>query len=238
MDKPKNDFLVSTMEPEILTIDDLIQEAREQAVDSEREKAFKTITKALKMDASNTEALWLYATLNPNKEKAISALKKLLSIDPEHPKARGYLKKLVSSENALAVSGNTTTNQNDLMARMLKNQEKLIEQQSRQPIINIHNQAIANSSGTPLVEKNQTAYIIGLLAGIFFCTFGVAHIINGKVGSGIVNMLVGWVLWPALAGLIVTVTFGFGLLLVIPMHIALAHSTAKKGARTMFAASF
>src|SRR5689334_5348525 len=111
MDKPKNDFMSSIVESELLTIDDLIQEARELAIDSEREKAFKLVTKALRMDANNTEALWLYATLNPNKEKAISALKKLLSLEPDHPKARGYLKKLVSSENALATSDNKTTNQ-------------------------------------------------------------------------------------------------------------------------------
>jgi len=234
-DQPTNDLSLPNTENDssVVSVSDLLKEARELVIDGEREQAFTVVTKALKVDVNNPEALYMYGQLNPNKEKAVSALKKLMTIQPDHAKGKALLDKL-NDVNFLddSPSKKSAPDHNEVMAAMLKNQQMLLEQQARQPVINITNTntAVANSAVAAVAGRNQTAYIIGLLVGIFLGTFGVAHFINGKIGSGVVNMLLGWFVWGPIAALIITFSAGLGACLVLPIHIYLAHSTASKGA--------
>jgi TM2 domain-containing membrane protein YozV len=238
-DQPANDSSLPVFGNEpasIVSVSDLLKEARELVIDGEREKAFTVISQALKADMNNPEALYMYAQLNTNKEKSISALKKLMTLQPDHTKGKALLEKL--SDVDLFDNKPTsaaTKDQNDVLASVLKNQQMILEQQNRQPVIHITNTntATANAGVAAVAGRNQIAYIIGLLVGIFLGTFGVAHFINGKIGSGIVNLLLGWLIWGPIAFVLITVTGGLGACLVLPIHIALAHSTASKGAATV-----
>ncbi|MCB9456649.1 MAG: TM2 domain-containing protein [Anaerolineaceae bacterium] len=211
----------------------LIDEARELIVDGERDKALTKVQDALRLNKSNTDALWMFATLTTQSDKAIAALKRLLSLDSENDKARKLLTKF-ESENDELLSGHEHEegSQSEIMRQMLKQQQALLEQQNRQPVINITNMAsnVANQTVGAVggARRNETAFIVGLLAAIFLGIFGLAHLLNGKVGTGILYWIIGWVIWLPLALLISST--GIGACLMLPLHIWVSYSQAKNGA--------
>ncbi|MCB9452589.1 MAG: hypothetical protein H6672_14220 [Anaerolineaceae bacterium] len=214
----------------------LIDEAREMIVDGERDKALNKIQDVLRLNKSNTDALWMFATLTSQPDKAITALKRLLSMDSENDKARKLLNKLESENDDLLSSPSSSKGDehNEMMRQMLKQQQALLEQQSRQPVINITNTASSSPTqnvgmmGMAGAKRNDTAFIIGLLVAIFLGIFGMAHLLNGKVGTGILYWVLGWVVWAPL--LILISATGVGACLMIPLHIWVSYSQAKNGA--------
>lgn len=76
-------------------------------------------------------------------------------------------------------------------------------------------------------QQNNFAFWVGIVAA-FFGFFGISHIINGKIGSGIVWLLVGFVWNPIFLILAAT---GIGLFISLPLHIAFCYYNAKGGAR-------
>ena len=106
---------------------------------------------------------------------------------------------------------------------------------SQTPVVNVYNTNIASSSsvaavgGTLAGGRNQSAFIVGFIAGVFGL-WGVAHFMNGKVGSGILWLIFG----PILAGIAITVfstiTLGIGLILAIPLWLLMVYAQAKSGA--------
>jgi TM2 domain-containing membrane protein YozV len=235
-----------------------IAEAKEIAFQDRRE-ALRLVIEVLRMNPNNVEAIWMYVNLVEEQDKKIKGLQKLLRLDPTHQKARALLNKLelpvtsiVPQEKPKIVHrANTSVHwpaneqnsdvavqeQNQLLKRMVEQQNEMLRQRQSTPVINIHNAPTANATvmGTPYpVEvQNQTAFLIGVLVGIFLSTFGIAHIVNGKVGQGILWILVGWFIWLPIAALIVSLSAGLGACLVLPLHIVFAYNNAKNGARTV-----
>lgn len=107
--------------------------------------------------------------------------------------------------------------------------------EAQAPVVNIYNANVASSSsvaGAPGYVgsgRNQTALIVGFIAGVFGL-WGVAHFMNGKIGSGILWLIFG----PILAGIAITVfstiTLGVGLILAIPLWLLMVYAQAKSGA--------
>lgn len=129
-----------------------------------------------------------------------------------------------------------------MMQQLLLQQQMLLEQQRRQaqqPSVYINNQntntPIANAFASAAVyrppiaqqERNNTAFMLGLIAGTFGF-FGVAHILNGKVGTGILLLLAGFVWGGIFLGIAVTGIGCIGLILHIVMTYYQADSGAKR----------
>ncbi len=71
---------------------ELIMQAR-KLVEAEREvEALKVVQQVLKINPDNFKALLLYGQLSPNSERAIKALKKVLTVDPRNAEARIQLR--------------------------------------------------------------------------------------------------------------------------------------------------
>jgi len=214
----------------------LIAEARELIVDGERAQALSKVQDALRLNKSNTDALWMFATLTKDVDKAKAALKRLLSLDPENDKASKMLNKLESAEDdeLFGDSKAKEDEQSKIMKEMLKQQQALLEKQSQQPVINITNTAANTNTmnqavgGAMAAGVNQTALIIGFLVAIFLGIFGMAHLLNGKIGTGILYWILGWVIWFPL--MVVIAATGIGACFVIPLHIWVSYSQAKSGA--------
>ncbi len=227
---PDNDLVPVEPSKPIVSVDMLLSEAKELVVDGEKEEALAKIISILKIDEDHPEALWMYANLNPNREKATGALKKLIRIQPDHAKAKALLDKWMDEALSAGPAVKVGDSQSDLMAQMVRNQQMLLERQQQTPVININNTntATAVANGKTGV-RNQTAYIVGLIVGILFGALGVAHLMNGKLGTGLLYLVLGYVVWLPI--LFVISSTGVGLCLTIPLHIIISHSTANAGAR-------
>jgi len=85
----------------------------------------------------------------------------------------------------------------------------------------------------PREARNSIAFAVGLLAG-FFGFLGLAHILNGKLGTGLLLLFFGTPLYAIFligAGLFVGgITPGFGLLGIFPLHCYIIYQSAKSGA--------
>jgi len=201
------------------SIETLLGKARDLIAAGDYNNAKPLVNQILKQDGNNVKALWMYANLTQgdNPQKAVEALKRLIQVDPSHAKARALLDKL-DDDDPFPVSssrGNTGSFQG-------------------QPVINVHVNNTANAQaagGQPMMmlqgkRVNQTAFIIGIIAS-FFGFFGIAHILNGKVGKGILWVILGFI-WDvillALSATVVLSCVGLGI------HIYLMYSVAKQGA--------
>ena len=77
--------------------------------------------------------------------------------------------------------------------------------------------------------RNETAFVIGLLAGIFGI-WGLAHIINHKPGTGLLWMFIGA---PVVVGGMAVLSFatlGLAACFALPLHIFIVYLHAKSGA--------
>lgn len=79
---------------------------------------------------------------------------------------------------------------------------------------------------------NQTALIVGFLAAIFLGIFGLGHLLNGKVGTGILYWILGWLIWLPL--LVLISLTGIGACFALPLHIWVSYSQAKNGATIVY----
>ena len=77
--------------------------------------------------------------------------------------------------------------------------------------------------------RNQTAFVVGVIAGLFGL-WGLAHILNDKVGTGLLWMFIGGPLLLALLYGGAMMTAGVGLCLALPLHVYLVYVQAKNGA--------
>ena len=78
-------------------------------------------------------------------------------------------------------------------------------------------------------ERNETAFTVGLIAGIFGL-WGLAHILNDKVGMGILWMFIGAPIVMLILGAITFLTAGIGAIITLPLHIYFVYRHAKSGA--------
>lgn len=95
---------------------------------------------------------------------------------------------------------------------------------AQQPVVNVYHANVAAAS-----SHNQTALVIGFIVGVFGF-WGVAHLMNGKVGSGILWLIFG----PILAAIAITavsmLTLGIGAILALPIWLLMVYAQAKSGA--------
>ncbi len=103
------------------------------------------------------------------------------------------------------------------------------------PVVNVYNTNYASSSsvaaagGAVAGSRNQTALIIGFIAGVFGL-WGVAHFMNGKIGSGILWLIFGPILAAIAITVFSTITLGIGILLALPIWLLMVYAQAKSGA--------
>ncbi len=187
--------------------------------------------------------------LEPENQKARTLLSRLETVEGEivpHTAPKPLRKVSTTPVRAVPVSTEKSDleKQNDLLKQMLDQQRVMLDQQrQQQPVIHIVNSPTANANSyqqapQPVVayvdveERNQTAFVLGVLAGIFLTTFGVSHIFNNKVGTGIMWMLLGWFVWAPIALVISAATGGIGACLILPLHILFAYNNAKEGSQS------
>ena len=80
--------------------------------------------------------------------------------------------------------------------------------------------------------RNQTAFVVGVIAGLFGL-WGLAHILNDKVGAGLLWMFIGA---PVVLGILygsAALTAGIGLCVAMPLHIYVVYVQAKNGASNL-----
>ena len=78
-------------------------------------------------------------------------------------------------------------------------------------------------------ERNQTAFTVGLIAGLFGL-WGLAHILNDRIGAGLVWMFIGApFVFIALGGLTL-LTAGVGAIIAFPIYVYLVYKHARGGA--------
>lgn len=82
-------------------------------------------------------------------------------------------------------------------------------------------------------ERNETAFAVGLIAGLFGL-WGLAHILNDKIGTGILWMFIGAPIIMLLLGAITLLTAGIGAIITLPLHVYLVYRHAKNGASRAF----
>jgi hypothetical protein len=111
----------------------------------------------------------------------------------------------------------------------------------QQPSININlmqsNQQTTNQSmggyGAMAQPFNGPAFWVGFLCAFFINFHGIAHMMNGKLLTGLVYFALGWIVWAPI--LTVGAMAVVGLCFTIPLHIALSYYGAKSGATRQFA---
>ncbi len=242
-ENPPDDLNSENAQRNIVLETQLIEEARELIIAGEQQKALSLVLRALNINENSVEALWLYARLIPEKEKekAITVVKQLLVLKPDHEKGLALLKRLETelAENPsdmFSIPQPKPTDQVDLMKQMLQQQQAIIDQQRRQMLTPV--QQTVNVTQVPMGypaalqgARNESAFIVGLLIAIFLGMFGVSHMMNGKVGTGIALLIIGWLFWNIPSGVIITLTAGFGLCLLLPLHLLFAYLSANSGAK-------
>lgn len=78
-------------------------------------------------------------------------------------------------------------------------------------------------------QRNETAFVVGLLAGLFGL-WGLAHILNNKIGTGLLWMFIGAPIIILLLGALTILTAGIGGLIALPLHVYIVYRHAKSGA--------
>ena len=133
---------------------------------------------------------------NPGNAEAKRALSRLQHADPYKPKVENIYE-TPTSESAV----------HELVRQNQQLMQQVQVQQSGQPVVNITNQAAFVASPRPAAreERNNAAFIVGVIAGIFGL-LGLAHLFNGKVGSGLALIFLG------------TPIYGLGVMVYHPGH--------------------
>lgn len=217
----------------------LLERARELELEDKDEEAFGIVRRVLKTNSNNIDAIILYAQLVPDKQKAAQALQKAIRLDPNNIEAKRELKRLqktaqVNKGKVDEFGSPSGSDDDSAVQQLLKQNQQLMQQMQQQPanqpVINIINENVNQNAGFATGEqRNQTAFIAGLIAGWVFGLLGVAHIVNGKIGQGIAYLFIGtffyWVAWA----LVITLTVGIAACF-LPLHFVAIWQHAKKGA--------
>ena len=77
--------------------------------------------------------------------------------------------------------------------------------------------------------RNDTAFIIGLIAGLFGI-WGLALILNDKLGMGCLWMFIVGPLLAGILGGIIVFTAGLGAIVALPLWLYIVYSQANNGA--------
>ncbi len=80
--------------------------------------------------------------------------------------------------------------------------------------------------------RNQAAFVVGILAG-FFGIWGLAHILNDKVGMGCLWMFIVGPILGVLLGSFIVATAGVGAVIALPLWVLIVYQQAKNGASNL-----
>ena len=155
---------------------------------------------------------------NPGNTEAKRAMSRLQHSNPYKPKVDNIYE-TPTSESAI----------HELVRQNQQLMHQVQEQQSAQPVVNITNQAAFVAPPRPAAreERNNAAFIVGVIAGIFGL-LGLAHLFNGKVGSGLALIFLGTPIYGF--GWFIILATGVGIL-AVPLHFVIVWQSAKSGAR-------
>jgi TM2 domain-containing membrane protein YozV len=177
--------------------------------------------------------LWWYARLATNRKSRIRALEHLLSLEPGHQKAEALLDKLDP-----IVDTTFDAPLYDPSPSYYDPEPSYYSASSGSESTQIERERLALERERLALERrrfqrqsdvNQAALAIGFIAAGFFGFFGVAHMVNGKIGEGIMRMIGGWV-YLFIAGFVLGLTLFVAAIVIVPMHFVISYNDAKKGA--------
>ena len=172
-------------------------------------------------------------------DEAHGIVSRILQSNPDNAEARRALSRLQRyvPDKAKVDSRVMTAPKNRDIEQLLRQNQELMQQMQQprasQPAVHITNQNAGNQAAyvAPIPVRvheaqNSAAFIVGVIAG-FFGFLGLAHLFNGKVGTGLALLFLGTPVYGLLwFGVIST---GLGLFL-IPFHLYIIWKHAKNGA--------
>lgn len=186
------------------------------------------LSEVMKERPNDPEAWYLAAYITDDKEKRLQALEKVIALDPTHEKA----------QKALAVMKDSNP-LNDFLEAPSSSAKPAPQyaQAPQQPVVyvNVQNAPVVNATaiagtGAAVLQTNGVAFWVGFLVALFTGIYGVAHLINGKIGGAVMSFLLFSVVWPIVIVGTTAVSAGICLIGVLPLHIYFAYTQAKKGA--------
>ena len=202
----------------------MLRNAAQLMKNGDKDGAKRIVAGVLKATQDNPDAWYLYAVLVDDPDKKTKALQRALAINPQHTRAQQLMANLSAGSDPFG----------DLLPNVVTASYGA-SAPGQQPVVyvNVH-QANNNVQqvGVGLKTTNTLALVIGFIAAGFFGIFGLGHLFNGKIGGAIGTFFMG-VIWIIIAGIMATVTLGFGLLILVPLHFYLAWSTSKRGATSI-----
>ena len=178
----------------------------------------------LEMDGREAEAFGIVGRIlqtNPNNVEASHAFARLQRTMPAKSKP-------ISHEV-------TPPSNHDIRQLVRQNQTLMqqVQQQASPTVVRITNQNVGNQAATiapPSVlareERNNAAFIVGVIAGVFGL-LGLAHLFNGKVGTGLALVFLGTPLYAVFWLAVLATGIGF---FAIPLHFVVIWQNAKRGA--------
>ncbi len=186
------------------------------------EKALINRAHALEMDERHDEALGIIRRIlqtNPKNGEAQRALSRLERAEPQKTK----IEKIYETPPSDAAIRDLIQQNQDL-ARQAQAQRPV------QQVVNVTHQAAYLPPAPAVAEtRNDAAFIIGVIAG-FFGLLGLAHLFNGKVGSGLALIFLG----SPVYGILWFFVFSTGIgILALPLHFVVIWRSAKSGARRL-----
>ncbi len=176
--------------------------------------------------------------LNGREEEAFGIVRRILQTNPnnaEASRAHDRLQRVMPAKQKPVSHEAMPPNNHEIQELVRQNQELMQQVQQREspPVVQITNQNIGNQAAyiaPPAVhvheERNNAAFIIGVIAG-FFGLLGLAHLFNGKVGAGLALIFLGTPIYAVFW--IAVLATGIGIF-AIPLHFVIIWQNAKRGA--------
>ena len=212
-------------------------------------EALEIIKSILETNPDNAEAGRAFARLSyaPQRQQP-AELRALALAEPKPELAPKPKRKPKPEPDAVSPEMQRLLDQNAQMINMLEKQQR---QQSRprplpkprpqpQPTVNITNQQVSTqpryapeSAAQQPQGRNETARMVGCIPALLGI-FGISHLLNGKIGEGLLFLLIFtpiyWIIGGLIYGTITAGTLGLGLLCTIPIHLLVASSVSNAGA--------
>jgi len=219
--------------------DDFVSRARKAMLADNDTLALSLARQVLKQNNENVGALVIFGQLSDNEEKAIRALERAIALDPENSEAKMALRqRRKNAASTPAPSSKAKNDDGDVVAQLMRQNQELMmrmQQPAAAPVINVVTQNTNTNTNTNTNINsggayNQTAHIIGFIAAIFGF-YGVAHMFNGKLLSGLAWLLIGGPLFLGIMWTVAAVTI-IGLPIAAILHFVAAWQHAKSGATT------
>lgn len=176
--------------------------------------------------------------LQGNEDEALGIVSRILQTNPNNMEASRAFTRLQRSQPTKHKVDNreiTPPNNQEIQELVRQNQElkQQVQQRAGQPVVQITNQVMGNKaayvSPAPVriqAERNNGAFIVGVIAG-FIGFLGLAHLFNGKIGTGLALLFLGTPIYGAFWLLVVGTGLG---IFALPLHFVIIWHHAKSGA--------